>query len=123
MRQTQVTYTKEEVAFRNGKANTDIWIIIDNFVYDVTSYIHEHPGGADLILEWAGKDATKEFESIGHSSEASRALKNLRIGVLAQNKGQEMNQSPYIEDQTAKNEKSKSGNGKRKRRPLLLFCA
>lgn len=40
MKQTQ-TYTKVEVALRNGKANNDVWIIIDNFVYDVTQYIHD----------------------------------------------------------------------------------
>ncbi|RXK34982.1 L-lactate dehydrogenase (cytochrome) [Tremella mesenterica] len=33
-------------------------------VYDVTDFLDEHPGGADIILKYAGKDATEEYEPI-----------------------------------------------------------
>ena len=40
----------------------DCWVIIDNKVYDVTSYVPRHPGGA-LIYVKAGGDCTQLFAS------------------------------------------------------------
>lgn len=42
----------------------DCWIVIHGKVYDVTSFLSEHPGGAKIILNYAGKDATPGFEPI-----------------------------------------------------------
>ncbi|CAN0152813.1 unnamed protein product, partial [Phaeothamnion confervicola] len=51
-------------------------------VYDVTSYLEDHPGGSEVMLEVAGEDATDMFEDIGHSSEARTTMKKFLIGVL-----------------------------------------
>ncbi|THH05905.1 hypothetical protein EW145_g4457 [Phellinidium pouzarii] len=40
------------------------WVIIQNKVYDVTEFLPEHPGGANIILKYAGKDATAAYEPI-----------------------------------------------------------
>jgi L-lactate dehydrogenase (cytochrome) len=32
--------------------------------YDVTEFMPEHPGGPKIILKYAGKDATEEYEPI-----------------------------------------------------------
>jgi hypothetical protein len=34
------------------------WVIIKGEVYDVTNFLDHHPGGAAIILKYAGKDAT-----------------------------------------------------------------
>ncbi|CAF9940821.1 hypothetical protein IMSHALPRED_002180 [Imshaugia aleurites] len=50
-----------------GKHNNDkdCWlVIIHGRVYDVTEFKEEHPGGKSIILKWAGKDATDQFEPI-----------------------------------------------------------
>jgi L-lactate dehydrogenase (cytochrome) len=39
----------------------DCWVILGGVVYDLGHFAHEHPGGADLITMYAGRDATKEF--------------------------------------------------------------
>lgn len=39
----------------------DCWIVINNKVIDVTSFLKSHPGGRWIILEYAGKDATQAF--------------------------------------------------------------
>lgn len=40
------------------------WVILYGNVYDVTKFIPEHPGGAKVILQLAGKDATEEYDPI-----------------------------------------------------------
>ncbi|KAK8704442.1 hypothetical protein V6N13_048064 [Hibiscus sabdariffa] len=39
-------------------------------VLNVTKFLEEHLGGEEVLLESAGKDATKEFDDIGHSTPA-----------------------------------------------------
>uniref|UniRef100_A0A7S1FKZ6 Cytochrome b5 heme-binding domain-containing protein n=1 Tax=Noctiluca scintillans TaxID=2966 RepID=A0A7S1FKZ6_NOCSC len=40
----------------------DLWLMIDGKVYDVTPFLNLHPGGGQLIVDAAGKDATSAFE-------------------------------------------------------------
>ncbi|KAG2115886.1 cytochrome b5-like heme/steroid binding domain-containing protein [Suillus discolor] len=53
-----VTY--EELKAHSTKDN--LYVLIHGEVYDVTKFIDEHPGGDDVILAEAGKDATQAFE-------------------------------------------------------------
>lgn len=71
-------YTVEEVEKHN--TSSDLWLIIDGQVYDVSGYIDEHPGGEEVILDVAGQEATEAFDDIGHSEEAREILKGLLIG-------------------------------------------
>eukprot|EP00665_Eupelagonemidae_sp_cell47_P012202 gene12202-biopygen8134 len=41
------------------------------FRYDVTDYLAEHPGGAQVVVDTAGGDATEAFDDIGHSDYAT----------------------------------------------------
>ncbi|EDR15041.1 uncharacterized protein LACBIDRAFT_300783 [Laccaria bicolor S238N-H82] len=56
------TWTLEQVAKHNTQDSC--WVIIENNVYDVTEFLSEHPGGAKIILKYAGKDATAAYEPI-----------------------------------------------------------
>ncbi|KAM3515214.1 hypothetical protein MY11210_001107 [Beauveria gryllotalpidicola] len=40
------------------------WVIVHGKAYDVTEFLPEHPGGSKIILKYAGKDATEEFDPI-----------------------------------------------------------
>ncbi|KIK22694.1 hypothetical protein PISMIDRAFT_679885 [Pisolithus microcarpus 441] len=40
------------------------WIIVHGYVYDVTEFLPEHPGGSRIILKYAGKDATEAYDPI-----------------------------------------------------------
>jgi len=57
-----MSITKEEVAKHNSKASC--WVILNDDVLDVTSFLKDHPGGELAILTFAGKDATEEFDMI-----------------------------------------------------------
>ncbi|KAI4523533.1 hypothetical protein K525DRAFT_254520 [Schizophyllum commune Loenen D] len=54
--------TLQQVAEHNSA--TSCWVIINNKVYDVTEFLQEHPGGPDIILKYAGRDATQVYEPI-----------------------------------------------------------
>lgn len=49
-----------EVAKHSKKGSC--WIVLDSNVYDVTSFLGSHPGGAAILLKQGGGDATSEFE-------------------------------------------------------------
>lgn len=49
-------------------------------MYDVSSYLDDHPGGAEVLLDVAGQDADEFFEDIGHSREARKELEKFYKG-------------------------------------------
>ncbi|KAI9363077.1 cytochrome b5-like heme/steroid binding domain-containing protein [Pilaira anomala] len=73
-------YSADEVSKHNKK--NDLWMTIHNKVYNVTEFIIEHPGGEEVLLDEAGKDATESFEDIGHSDEAREILSKYLVGEL-----------------------------------------
>ena len=78
--------TQEEVA--KHSTASDCWMAIEGNVYDVTSFIPNHPGGQAIALG-CGKDATALFNSrpnngTSHSNRARDILSGMQIGVLAE---------------------------------------
>jgi predicted heme/steroid binding protein len=73
-------FTKEEVAKHSQQG--DAWIIIDGVIYDVSKFADMHPGGELLLLQYAGKDATKEFYAF-HRHEILLKYQRLQIGVVS----------------------------------------
>ncbi|KAI7845034.1 hypothetical protein COHA_001400 [Chlorella ohadii] len=64
-------------------SDKDCWLVIEGKVYDVTPFLDEHPGGFDTLVSNSGKDATEEFEEIGHSRAAKEMLGKYYIGEFA----------------------------------------
>ena len=44
----------------------------------------EHPGGEEVLLEQAGKDATEAFEDVGHSPDARETQAQYLIGTVTE---------------------------------------
>ncbi len=63
------SFTVEEVSLHNKEG--DCWVSVWNGVYDITSFVRQHPGGK-VILGFAGCDATYPF-SMAHKSALSAA--------------------------------------------------
>ncbi|XP_007477421.1 cytochrome b5 type B [Monodelphis domestica] len=79
--EASVTYYRlEEVAKRNSEKET--WLVIHGRVYDITRFLDEHPGGGEVLMEQAGRDATESFDDVGHSSDAKEMLKQYYVGEV-----------------------------------------
>ncbi|KAF9905789.1 hypothetical protein BX616_000925 [Lobosporangium transversale] len=70
-----------DMANKEGRAVT----LIEGIIYDISSFIDEHPGGRSLIRSAIGKDATTSFNGgvYDHSSAARHLLERMRVGVVA----------------------------------------
>ncbi|KAI0877315.1 hypothetical protein GGS24DRAFT_143257 [Hypoxylon argillaceum] len=75
-----VEYTAKDVAAHN--TSTDVWMTIHGQVYNLTNYLLDHPGGAELLVDVAGKDASEEFDNAGHSEDASEIMALYHVGKL-----------------------------------------
>lgn len=73
------TFTMAEVEKHNTEE--DVWIIVNDKVYDCTEYLELHPGGVESITINAGADSTEDFEAI-HSTKAHKILEKYYIGDL-----------------------------------------
>ncbi|KAJ5403584.1 Hydroxyacid oxidase 2 [Penicillium cosmopolitanum] len=55
-------FNAAEVASHN--TSKSCWVVLYGKVYDVTDFVAKHPGGANVILKLAGKDATEEYDPV-----------------------------------------------------------
>ena len=74
-------FTLEEVKKHNTE--DDCWVIIDNKVYNVTTWLPKHPGGGHMILNLGGRDCTDEFK-IFHLEPNFKRLKMWHIGDVVE---------------------------------------
>ncbi|XP_037032092.1 cytochrome b5 isoform X2 [Bradysia coprophila] len=77
---TAKKYTFAEVKEHNKPS--DLWVVIHDKVYDVTKFLHEHPGGEEVLEESAGRNATKDFDDADHSESAKEQLANYYLGDI-----------------------------------------
>ncbi|KAG2417582.1 hypothetical protein HFD88_008801 [Aspergillus terreus] len=64
--------TRDEIEKHNSKESC--WVAIHGSVYDVTEFLASHPGGSQVILRCAGKDATEDFTSVHDAELLAQAL-------------------------------------------------
>ncbi|KAG9256137.1 uncharacterized protein F5Z01DRAFT_635090 [Emericellopsis atlantica] len=78
----QKQFTREEIEKHDSK--DDCWIVVDGKVYDATSVLEWHPGGAAAILGHAGQvhqETSDEFAGI-HDDYAYQKLKECALGTV-----------------------------------------
>ena len=84
---TLPTIAQADVAAHNSADSC--YVTVGSKVYDITPFLEDHPGGADLILEHASKDVAEVMEDVGshaHSEVAWEILDEHLIGFVATNK-------------------------------------
>jgi len=78
-------FTYSDVSGHNTKK--DLYLVIHDNVYNASSFVDEHPGGEEVLLDVGGQDATEAFEDVGHSDEAREILEGLLVGHLKRKDG------------------------------------
>ena len=84
---TLPTFTRAEVESHDSAKSC--YVTIGNKVYDVTEFADDHPGGAELVLEYAGKDVKDILQdptSHTHSDAAYEVLDESLVGFVLPNK-------------------------------------
>ncbi|KAI9229059.1 MAG: hypothetical protein DHS80DRAFT_22772 [Piptocephalis tieghemiana] len=79
---TRATYSAAQVASHSDPTSS-VWVVYKGGVYDVTSFLEDHPGGDDLILDYAGQDISSVMDDLlshVHSDGAYELLETFRIG-------------------------------------------
>lgn len=63
----------------------DCWAIINGSVYDLTRFIHTHPGGQKIILVNGGIDMSGDYNYIKHNQrpQIEGLLQQYKIGIVA----------------------------------------
>jgi len=72
-------FSVKEISQHNKRE--DCWLIIEDKVYDVTSFVDKHPGG-DILLSYAGMEATDIFDAF-HADSTNKMLINYEIGTVS----------------------------------------
>jgi sulfite reductase alpha subunit-like flavoprotein len=76
-------FNASEVALHNDEEH-GYWMVVNGAVYDMNEFLHLHPGGARIILENAGLDATREYQAVQHHqhSEVDAVLSMYKLGQV-----------------------------------------
>lgn len=78
---SQKIYSINEVALH--KDTSSCWSVINNKVYNLTSWINQHPGGPDFILSICGIDGSSTFnQQHGGQRKPENELSSFYIGDL-----------------------------------------
>ena len=49
---------------RKHNTKDSAWVVLHGVVYDLTEFLADHPAVEQVVLDWAGKDATKFWSAI-----------------------------------------------------------
>ncbi|GAB7357096.1 hypothetical protein MBLNU459_g7903t4 [Dothideomycetes sp. NU459] len=102
-----------EVAEHNSRESC--WVIIHGRCYDVTEFLPEHPGGPKIILKYAGKDATEEYEPIHPPDTLDKFLdKSKHLG--------EVDMSTVTQEEKVEDPDESERQERIKRMPILEQC-
>ncbi len=70
--------------FKQHSTYKSCWIIVNDYVYDVTNFIPQHPGGSDII-SGCGKDLSSLFSQGIHKDKGQDYLFTYKLGKITKN--------------------------------------
>ena len=78
---TVSSYTIDEIAMHDSEVSC--WSAINGNVYDLTSWIDQHPGGSSAIKRLCGIDGSEAFNNQhGGSASQESQLASFKIGIV-----------------------------------------
>ncbi|KAL9009532.1 MAG: hypothetical protein Q9173_005445 [Seirophora scorigena] len=81
MPQLSESITLEQLA--EHKTLQSLWIAVHGYVYDLTTFSSDHPGGIEALESCAGTDGTESYDYAGHSASNMEKMQQYRVGRLA----------------------------------------
>lgn len=81
-KQLQTLPVIRRAEFENHNKDGGLWLIIGGKIYDIQDFKTIAPCGGDLLIRWAGCDATDAFMSACHSTSAQTLLQSFCVGTL-----------------------------------------
>jgi len=66
-------------AIVEAAAPAHCFLVVDRLIYDAGQYLSQHPGGAELLLQAGGRDATQRFGMHANVAKARAALECLPV--------------------------------------------
>lgn len=75
-------YTRNEVKNDNGLEK--VLLILHDNVYNVHSFLNEHPGGEEILMDHKGIDGSEDFNDVGHSNDAMELMKKYLVGTIVE---------------------------------------
>eukprot|EP00578_Thalassiosira_sp_NH16_P015330 CAMPEP_0181120874 /NCGR_PEP_ID=MMETSP1071-20121207/24412_1 /TAXON_ID=35127 /ORGANISM="Thalassiosira sp., Strain NH16" /LENGTH=104 /DNA_ID=CAMNT_0023205605 /DNA_START=230 /DNA_END=544 /DNA_ORIENTATION=+ len=70
------TFTLEEISTRDCQERGGIWVIIDNYVLDLTSFIGHHPAGAKKIIDRRKNSVDVSSNFLDHFGHTVRSFRD-----------------------------------------------
>lgn len=64
-------------------------MIVDSQVYDLTSFVDDHPGGKKILVNACGKDGTEMFWKFHSAKVLKKVGGRLLIGTIGEGGGEE----------------------------------
>jgi cytochrome b involved in lipid metabolism len=104
-----ITLSISEIKTHNSKS--DCWSIVNGNVYNLSSYVQKHPGGAAVIANICGKDGTNAFSNQHNTqSKPNNVLSGFLLGPLnatiSAEVGQKVIQPPAVSGNGESDEES-----------------
>ncbi|KAL8607282.1 hypothetical protein ACOMHN_047613 [Nucella lapillus] len=69
-----------KVDLENHNKDGGLWVVIHGKVYDIHDFKCQALCGRDILMEYAGRDASHVFESVHHSEEAREMMQAFYVG-------------------------------------------
>lgn len=76
-----LTLTKKELHHFLKENSSRVIVVIDNNLYDVTSFMYEHPGGEQILRRYNGEECGAAFHRI-HGNRGLLKAKPYMIGTI-----------------------------------------
>jgi len=76
------TISQTDLVAKKTAAAGGPWVAMHGVVFDLRIFHRIHPGGPAVLLQYAGSDATRTFDEIGHSAKGLQMAKKYAIGRL-----------------------------------------
>jgi len=75
--------TSKSVESGSIESETELWIVIDNVVYNCSKFVYDHPGGVQVIRSFQGADCSWQFWRFHGKQTMHDFGREWRIGITS----------------------------------------